>query len=106
LAPGRQSAGTHARLLKKGCMGCTKSLGAGAALSLMVLSEAVSSLPAACCASRVQPGGEFLVPSGKKFTVSAGHAACTSSTCWQPVCVWRRASWSASTAREGARVRG
>lgn len=75
LPAGRQSEGTHALRLKKGCTGCTNSLGGGEGVSLIVLRELVSSFPAATWASRVQPVGTFLDPSGKKFTVSAGHAA-------------------------------
>lgn len=80
LPAGRQSAGTHAFRLNSGCTGCTKSFGGGAAVSLMVLSDELSSLPAATCASFVQPVGTFLVPSGKKLMVSAGHAADASCT--------------------------
>jgi hypothetical protein len=50
------------------------------AVSLIVLSEELSSLPAATCASFVQPVGTFFVPSGKKLTVSAGQAADASCT--------------------------
>jgi hypothetical protein len=65
LAAGKQSEGTHAFRLKKGCTGCTKSLGAGLAVSLIVLREEVSSFPAATWASRVHPVGTFFDPSGK-----------------------------------------
>lgn len=49
-------------------------------VSLIVLSEEESSLPAATCASFVQPVGTFFVPSGKKLIVRAGQAADASCT--------------------------
>jgi len=78
-AAGRQSAGMHAFLLKKGCSGWTNSFGIGVGVSMIVFRDPVSSFPIDCCACLVQPTGELVVPGGKKFAASAGQAACTPS---------------------------
>lgn len=75
LALDKQSPGTHVRFRNKGCTGCTYNLGAGFAASLIVLSELLSSFPAASCDACVHPAGMFDVSAGKKLTVSAGQPA-------------------------------
>lgn len=55
------------------------------AVSLIVLRELLSSLPAATWASRVHPVGMFLEPSGKKLIVRAGQAAAAAAArCAEP----------------------